>query len=177
MIQLRKFDQGDYDNLISWIDSEEMLIRIAGRQMSFPVTKEQLDISQSDAKRNAFSIIDSETGKSIGHCELYLLENSAKIDRVIIGDLSMKGKGLCYPLMKLLLDYGFNILKQSAIELNVFDWNTAAISCYEKAGLKKNNDKTMEFETNGEKWIAFNMSIDRKTYEQNKMTSATQGVL
>ena len=176
MIQLKKFDREDYDNLVAWIDSEEMLIRIAGRQMTFPVTKEQLDISQSDAKRNAFSIIDAETGKSIGHCELYLLENSAKIDRVII-DGSMKGKGLCNPLMKLLLDYGFNILKQPVIELNVFDWNTAAIRCYEKAGLKKNNDKTMEFESNGEKWIAFNMSIDRKTYEQNKMTSATQGVL
>lgn len=176
-MQLRKFDREDYDNLITWIDSEEMLIRIAGRQMTFPVTKEQLDISQSDGKRNAFSIINSATGKSIGHCELYLLENSAKIDRVIIGDPSMKGKGLCNPLMKLLLDYGFNILKQPVIELNVFDWNTAAIRCYEKAGLTKNTDKTMEFESNGEKWIAFNMSIDRKTYEQNKMTSATHGVL
>ena len=176
MIHLKKFDNHDYDNLISWIDSEEMLIRIAGRQMEFPVTKEQLDISQSDNKRNAFSIIDSETGKSIGHCELYLLENSAKIDRVIIGDRSMKGKGLCYQLMKLLLDHGFNVLRQPAIELNVFDWNTAAIRCYEKAGLKTNNDKTMEFETNGEKWIAFNMSIDKETYQQNKIESAAQDV-
>lgn len=176
MIRLKKFDKEDYDNLVAWIDSEEMLIRIAGRQMTFPVTKEQLDISQSDVKRNAFSIINVETGKSIGHCELYLLENSAKIDRVII-DGSMKGKGLCSQLMRLLLDYGFNVLKQPLIELNVFDWNTAAIRCYEKAGLKKNNDKTMEFESNGEKWIAFNMSIDKATYEQNKMTSAAQGVL
>ena len=175
MIRLKKFDKEDYDDLVAWIDSEEMLIRIAGRQMTFPVTKEQLDISQSDVKRNAFSIINAETGKSIGHCELYLLENSAKIDRVII-DGSMKGKGLCSHLMKLLLDYGFNVLKQPVIELNVFDWNTAAIRCYEKAGLKKNNDKTMEFESNGEKWIAFNMSIDKETYEQNKLASAAQDI-
>jgi RimJ/RimL family protein N-acetyltransferase len=164
MIRLRKFDKGDYDNLIKWIDSEEMLIQIAGRQMTFPVTREQLDVSQADPNRNAFSIIDTETDKSIGHCELYLMENSAKIDRVIIGDRSMKGKGICRQLMGLLLDHGFNVMNQELIELNVFSWNAPAIRCYEKAGLIKNLEKTMEFDTNGEKWIAFSMSIDRETY-------------
>lgn len=168
MIRLQKFDKQDYQNLITWIDSEEMLIRIAGRQMNFPVTEKQLDLSQIDPNRHAFSIINTGTNLSIGHCELYLLDNSAKIDRVIIGDASMKGKGLCHLLITLLLDYGFNILNQHKIELNVFDWNVAAIRCYEKAGLTKNADKTMAFETNGENWIAFNMSIDRKTYEQQK---------
>lgn len=169
MIRLERFGPQDYANLISWIDTEEMLIQIAGRQMEFPVTEDQLDISQSDKNRIAFSIIYAETGKSIGHCELYLIEGSAKIDRVIIGDSSMKGKGLCSRLMKLLLEYGFYSLNQPVVELNVFDWNTAAIRCYEKAGLKKNPDKTMEFETNGGKWIAFNMSIDKLTYEQNRI--------
>ena len=166
MIQLQKFDKGDYDNLIRWIDSEEMLIQIAGRQMSFPVTSEQLDVSQGDPNRNAFSIIDTETDKSIGHCELYLMENSAKIDRVIIGERSMKGKGICSQLMDLLLDHGFNVMNQELIELNVFNWNAPAIRCYEKAGLIKNPEKTMEFDTNGEKWIAFNMSIDRENYKK-----------
>ena len=166
MIRLEKFGKQDYPNLIRWIDSEEVLVQIAGRQMSFPVTEEQLDLSQADKDRNAFSIIDIETGKSIGHCELYLLENSAKIDRLIIGDASMKGKGLCHQIIKLLLDYGFNDLKQSTIELNVFDWNTVAIRCYEKSGFRKNPGKTMEFQINNDtKWIAFNMSIDKTTYK------------
>lgn len=168
MIRLEKFDKEDYNNLISWIDTEETLIQIAGRQMVFPVTKEQLDDSQNDKNRFAFSIINQETGKSIGHCELYLMENSARIDRVIIGDSSMKGKRLCGQIMNLLLEYGFNTLNQPVLELNVFDWNAAAIRCYEKAGLRKNIDKTMEFEINGKKWIAFNMSIDKLSYEQNK---------
>lgn len=166
MIRLRKFSKEDYSNLIKWIDTEEILVQIAGRQMSFPVTEGQLDISQSDKNRNAFSIVDIESGRSIGHCELYMLENSAKIDRLIIGDPSMKGKGLCRQIIKLLLEYGFNNLNQSTIELNVFDWNTAAIRCYEKAGFRKNPDKTMGFEVdNGKKWIAFNMSIEKNVYE------------
>ena len=145
-----------------------MLIQIAGRQMTFPVTEEQLDMSQADKNRIAFSIINSATGKSVGHCELYRLEKSAKIDRLIIGDSAMKGKGLCSQVIAMLLDYGFNKLDQTEIELNVFDWNTAAIRCYEKSGFKKNAGKTMEFDTDGGKWIAFNMTIDKKTYEENK---------
>ena len=168
MIRLERFNRKDYSNLISWISNEEMLIQIAGRQMKFPVTEEQLDISQADKNRIAFSIINSETGSSVGHCELYMLKNSAKIDRLIIGDSSMKGKGLCSQIMSLLLEYGFTELNQTEIELNVFDWNTTAIKCYEKVGFKKNADKTMEFETNGEKWITFNMSIDKNTYDENK---------
>ena len=165
MIRLEKFDRKDYGHLISWIDSEEMLVQIAGRQMQFPVTAEQLDLSQSDKKRFAFSIVHNETNQSIGHCELYMLENSARIDRIIIGDTSMKGKGICAPLMKLLLQYGFNHLHLPMLELNVFDWNTAAIKCYEKAGLKKNPGKTMEMDIKGRTWTAFNMSIDKQTYE------------
>ena len=135
--------------------------------MTFPVTEEQLDMSQADKNRIAFSIINSATAKSVGHCELYRLEKSAKIDRLIIGDSAMKGKGLCSQVIAMLLDYGFNKLDQTEIELNVFDWNTTAIRCYEKAGLIKNSDKTMEFEMDKQKWVAFNMYIDRQTYEQH----------
>lgn len=167
MIRLERFSKNDYANLISWINTEDLLIQIAGRQMTFPVTEEQLDISQRDKNRIAFSIINEETGRSVGHCELYMLEHAAKIDRLIIGDPSMKGKGLCVPIIKLLLDYGFNVLNQQMIELNVFDWNSFAIRCYEKAGFKKNPEKTMEFQMEGkEKWVAFNMTINRSGYMQ-----------
>ena len=174
MIRLEKFDRGDYHNLISWIDSKEMLVQIAGRQMQFPVTVEQLDLSQSDKNRFAFSIVWNETNQSIGHCELYLLENSARIDRIIIGDKSMKGKGICGMLMSLLLQYGFHELNLPMLELNVFDWNTAAIKCYEKAGLARNFNKTMEMEINGRTWIAFNMFINKHSYERILQNSNVQ---
>ena len=171
MIRLEKFGREDYHNLISWIDSEEMLVQIAGRQMQFPVTAEQLDISQSDKKRFAFSIVHNETNQSIGHCELYLLEDSARIDRIIIGDKSMKGKGICGQLMSLLLQYGFYELKSPMLELNVFDWNVAAVKCYEKAGLVRNLNKTMEMEINGRTWTAFNMYIDKQSYDSTSQNS------
>ena len=168
MIRLEKFDREDYHNLISWIDSEEMLVQIAGRQMQFPVTAEQLDLSQSDKNRFAFSIVWNETNQSIGHCELYLLENSARIDRIIIGDKSMKGKGICGMLMSLLLQYGFRELKLPMLELNVFDWNTAAIRCYEKAGFVIEHGNTHERKINGQTWIALNMTIEKQKWKMRK---------
>jgi len=86
----------------------------------------------------------------------------------------MKGKGICGMLMSLLLQYGFRELKLPMLELNVFDWNTAAIKCYEKAGLARNFNKTMEMEINGRTWIAFNMYIDKHYYELISQNSNVQ---
>jgi RimJ/RimL family protein N-acetyltransferase len=164
LIRLQPFDRPDFEKLISWIDNENLLVQVAGRQLTFPVTVEQLINSQLDPRRHAFSIVDFASSRPVGHCELYLLDQSAKIDRLIIGDPAMRGKGLCKAVIHLLLDYGFNVLSQERIELNVFDWNKAAIRCYENAGLRKNVHGNMVFEMNGEPWTAFNMSIDRSTY-------------
>ncbi len=37
-------------------------------------------------------------------------------------------------MVQQLLDIAFIDLKQSKVELNVFDWNISAIKCYDKAG-------------------------------------------
>lgn len=39
------------------------------------------------------------------------------------------------------MEYCENILHQSNIKLNVFDWNLSAIKCYENAGFKTNPNK------------------------------------
>jgi hypothetical protein len=87
--------------------------------MTVPV-QSTIGYSQNDPQGKTFSIINSETGKSIGHCEPDLSENSAKVDRVFIGDSQIKGKKLCKEITTLLLDYGLNILHQPFIELNGF---------------------------------------------------------
>ncbi len=79
MIRFKKFGENNYANLISWIDSEEALMQFAGRQFTFPLTQEQLDVSLSDKNRIALSIESEEVNSSIGHAEIYVSENSAKI--------------------------------------------------------------------------------------------------
>ncbi len=86
-----------------------------------------------------------------------------KINNLIIGNAESRGKGFCKPIMKALTDFAFIILKAKTIELNVFDWNTAAIKCYEKTGFVISANKTALFTINDTIWTALNMIIKKQT--------------
>ncbi len=165
MITLEKFDSSSYDKLISWIDSPEALMQFAGPSYSFPLTKEQLEKSASDPNRHAYKVVDTNSNNAIGHAEIHLTTNGAILRRILIGDSNMRGKGLCSPVVDQLLQIVFGELNQDRVELNVFDWNTGAIKCYEKAGFIINPDKVLERTVNGKTWFALNMVLDKDKWE------------
>lgn len=166
MIRLEQFDRSCYDDLISWIDTPEALMQFAGPAFKFPLTKEQLDQSLSDRNRIAFKVIDTGSNTFIGCAEIYLTEKSAYLGRILIGDKQLRGKGVGKVIVDELLNFAFKVLSQSEVQLNVFDWNTAAIKCYEKAGFVLDPDKKLEREVNGQTWIALNMRIDYSSWEK-----------
>ena len=86
-----------------------------------------------------FSIIDLETDTPIGRCMLFKVD---KVDKkatlgIGIGDKAYWNKGYGQDAMKLLLDYGFNLLNLSNIMLGVYSYNQRAIYCYKKVGFKE----------------------------------------
>jgi RimJ/RimL family protein N-acetyltransferase len=157
MIQLEKFTTEDYTRLISWIDSTATLMQFAGPAFSFPLTSDQLDASLSDVNRHAFKVIETETHKTIGHAEIYFKEASAFFGRILIGDKSMRNKGTGLLIVQQLIDFVKERTDVKEIELYVFDWNVAAIRCYEKAGFKVNAEKKAERKVAGKIWTAVNM--------------------
>jgi RimJ/RimL family protein N-acetyltransferase len=161
MISLEKFENADFDKLISWIDSPEALMQFAGPAYSFPLTKEQLDQSSKDPTRYAYKVVDTNSNNTVGHAEIHLTNDGAILRRILIGDTPMRGKGLCSPLVDQLLHIVFGELNQVRVELNVFDWNTSAIKCYEKAGFIINPNKVLERTVNGKTWFALNMVLDK----------------
>ena len=162
MIRLVKFRREHYANLISWMDSEETLMQVAGTTLKFPLTEEQLDISLSDKDRHSFAGINNETGNIIGHAEIYLSNSAAKFGRIIIGDETQRGKGFGEQVVKQLLIIAFDIFNKTEAELNVFDWNKSAIKCYEKVGFVINPNKIFERKIKNETWIALNMVINKQ---------------
>ena len=167
-IRLEKFGRENYANLIAWVESEEALMQFAGPLFKYPLTPEQLDVSLSDKNRFAFRVVDDETNLVIGHSEIYLSENSAKIGRILIGSREHRGKGLGGQIVDLLLEYAFANFNVQLVDLNVFDWNTAAIKCYQKAGFTINPGKKLERKVKDKTWIAINMTIDKMRYGQLK---------
>ena len=51
-------------------------------------------------------------------------------------------------------------------DLNVFDWNTQAIKCYEKVGFVINPNILYKQDNNGEIWTAINMTISRTEWQK-----------
>ena len=162
MIKLTPFQPSDFDTLISWIDSEELLVTIAGRYFTYPLTASQLQKYLKDEKSIAFNIVDISQNKTIGHAEIILNgDGTCKLDKVIVGDTSNRGKGIGGMLINELLKYSFEKLNAIEVELNVYDWNTAGIKCYLKAGFTFNEYKTQSTEINGTTWLAKNMTINK----------------
>jgi RimJ/RimL family protein N-acetyltransferase len=165
MIKLTVFGPTDFDKFISWIDSEDLLITIAGTVFSFPLTREQLQKYLEDEKSLSFNIVDPVDDNVIGHAEIVLSgEKMYKIDKLIIGDKSKRGKGTGQLVINALLDHAFAQLNAEIVELNVFDWNIAGIKCYEKCGFIMNPAKQATFRSGEETWTALNMLVKKEDW-------------
>lgn len=168
MIKLEPFGQEDFTRLISWIDSKKLLITIAGDTFSFPLTIEQLQNYLREENSYTFNIVANDS--IIGHAEIILTaEGSLKIDKLIIGEASNRGKGIGQQVINRLLNYCFTVLTAEIVELNVFDWNIGGIRCYEKCGLKLNRNKKTTFTYDTETWTALNMTINKEQWLNKNM--------
>jgi RimJ/RimL family protein N-acetyltransferase len=166
MIRLEPFERPDFDTLISWIPDEEMLVQFAGFIFNFPLTAQQLYLYLEDKNRFAYKVVESSTNKTLGHAEILLPgKKTAALCRIIIGNPENRHQGLGQIIIKNLLEISFNQLEAEKCELNVFDWNKAAIKCYENTGFVINEDKIQERNVNGETWTALNMEMDKMKWE------------
>lgn len=108
----------------------------------------------------AFRVANVSNGNTIGHCEIYFKDNSAKLGRILIIDENLRGKGIGEQMVVLLLQFIFENRKERNVELNVFDFNIGAQKCYEKVGFSINPDKKYIREVEGETWTALNMVLN-----------------
>lgn len=164
MITLKPFQQKDFDRLIGWIDNPELLITIAGTVWSYPLTVAQLQRYLDDPKSYSFNIFETPEDIVVGHAEIILSDDGiCKIDKLFV-DASHRGKGLCPPVIKGLLTYAFDKLPVHTVELNVFEWNTAGIRCYQRSGFTFNSEKKQLFPLGNKTWAAINMSISKEKF-------------
>lgn len=142
MITLRPFDRPDFSRLIGWVPSPAFLLQWAGPLFTDPLDTAQLErylveSQQEQPTRMIFTAVETETGAAIGHIELAKIDSrnrSASLSRVLIGDPARRGKGSGEAMVLCALEIGFDRLGLHRVDLVVFDFNTGAIACYERAG-------------------------------------------
>ncbi len=140
LIKLESLKRSDFKQLINWIDSEEFLIQWSGNAFTYPLNDQQLEQYIESTNTLAFKVIDEESKEVIGHISLGQIDNinkSARIGKVLVGDTKMRGRSIGKHMMKAVLHIAFEELKLHRVTLGVYDFNTSAISCYEKIGFVK----------------------------------------
>lgn len=154
-MKLRSLEENDFKTLISWVDNAQDLMLFAGSAYSFPLDEKQLFATKNDQKVVCFSLVNDQN-EMVGHCQLFLLEESVKIARVIVHP-AYRGQSLGRILMELLLNYIQQYYPTFLIELYVFDFNTRAIALYESLGFERQKIGEKVTVVNGQTWRAIRM--------------------
>ncbi|WP_117168016.1 GNAT family N-acetyltransferase [Paraliobacillus sediminis] len=178
MIRLEYFTAEDFEQLIEWNTgtSSAFLLQWAGPTFTYPLTKKQLvsyleDSNQQDATNLIYKVIDVESDKTIGHISLGKIDytnKSARIGKVLVGDTSMRGKGIGELMIKAIVKVGFGDLHLHRLSLGVFDFNKSAISCYKKVGFQIEGLLRDYRKINDQYWSIYEMSILEEEWHVNK---------
>jgi RimJ/RimL family protein N-acetyltransferase len=176
MIELKYFETSDFQQLTSWIETPEFLLQWGGTNFSFPLNEEQLenylkDANKGDSNALVYSVINKETGAVIGHISLGKIDRnnkSARVGRVLVGDKSVRGKGIGQQMMTEILKVAFDELNLHRVSLGVFDFNSSAIACYEKSGFVKEGLLRDAGKMDDEYWNLWEMSILENEWMERK---------
>ncbi|MBN1779583.1 GNAT family N-acetyltransferase [bacterium] len=143
MLSLRPFTIEDIPRLIQEIPDRRFLMQWAGPLYQWPLTGDQiLHHLQNDSRPPGRSrIFKAVTRKNdtVGTCELAAidpLKSSARLSRILIYRHA-RNRGLGIRMLDRLLRIAFEEMRLCRLALNVFDFNHAAIRCYEHLGFQR----------------------------------------
>ena len=168
MIKLEPFTEADFAQLIEWVDNKRLLYEWSGSMFSFPLSESGLAWyieganNFDDPEVFIYKAVDSKTGEALGHISLGGIsqrDKSGRITRVLVGNTSQRGRGVCRGMVRAMLRIGFEQLGLHRISLGVYDFNHAAINCYLGAGFKKEGTLRDVVRHGDEYWSLVEMGI------------------
>ena len=160
MLMLRKFESQDMPSFLAAIHDAKTLMHFAGPAYVFPLTAEQVAVDlQADGVR-VFSMV-TDKDEVVGHAQMQILSDSVLLRRIVIWEASWRGQGWGRKMVQQLLDVAFAMPEVQQIRLNVFDWNTSAIRCYQSLGFVLSAGPAKTVQVAGETWQSVSMVCDK----------------
>ena len=161
-IGLRHPQKESIDSYLAWMNDLDVLqylvrVRPMGRQ-------EEEEWFANLSKRPddlVFEIVPLEGGLPIGSCGLHRISSSNRSAElgIVIGDKSLWGKGYGREAMGILCRYGFDVLNLNRIGLNVYEYNSRGVRCYERVGFKHEGRRRAARFWNGKYWDILEMGL------------------
>lgn len=162
MLMLRKFQSADMPSFLAAIHDAKTLMQFAGPEYVFPLTAEQVAVDLQADDVRVYSMVTNE-GQVVGHAQMQIFSESVLLRRILIWDESWRGQGWGKHMVQQLLDVAFAMPEVQQVRLNVFDWNTPAIRCYQSLGFVLSAGPAKTVQVAGETWQSVRMVCDKAT--------------
>jgi RimJ/RimL family protein N-acetyltransferase len=155
----------DYEYLEKWIDNERIHALWCANLIPYPITKENwhnlLEKNAMDWTDSAY-VATENSGNIIGFF-CYSIDTYTNVGflKFVIVDNAKRGNGYGKEMLRLVLQYAFNITGAELVQLNVFAENANAKHCYKKVGFNERSIAPSVFTYKDELWSRCNMVISK----------------
>lgn len=133
-IYLREINKDDTDNIIKWRNCNEVRKFFIDQQLlTEDIHNGWLKSNVETRRAIQFIIVLKEEDLPIGSVflkDIDLKNNKAEFG-IFIGEEFGRGKGYGREALKIIVDYGFKVMKLNKIFLRALEENKAAIKCYQ----------------------------------------------
>lgn len=169
-IYLSPVNKEDYKKYTEWINNLEVSINLGNAHEIYTIDKEKEALEE--ISKNSFAIIEKKENKLIGNCGLFNIDqvNQNSELGIFIGEKDYWNQGYGTEALKLLLDYGFNLLNLYNIMLKVYSYNKRAIKCYKKIGFNEIGRRRKARVIGGEKYDEVFMDILSEEFNEGNIS-------
>ncbi len=139
-MNLTEITKEDMEYIYKWFSDTDFL-KYYDYYPPIPLKKadvdKMFDYYKDSGKSKVFAVRKGGIIIGIAGFDDIIKENQVATLFIGLGSENERGKGYGKKTMNLLLEYGFENLNFHRIQLNVLEFNEAAIALYEKCGFKK----------------------------------------
>lgn len=156
-MRIRQYiESRDFAYLLKWVDSEKIHALWCANLIPYPITREDfhglLEKNAQEWSDSAF-VATEDNGEVTGFfCYSINVNDNTGFLKLIIVDSAKRGTGCGTEMLRMALQYAFEITGVQAVRLNVFDENGKARRCYEKIGFVEENSLREKFPYKDEVW-------------------------
>ncbi len=172
MLRLRPYKPCDAIAIASWIKNERALrLWSSDRFGDFPISAEAIndkylrhngDCPDED---NFYPMTAFDENGTVGHLILRFTDKEKSTLRFgfVIVDDSRRGTGCGREMLKLAMNFAFDVMGADRITLGVFDCNQAAYRCYKSVGFSEvSEEHPHTFSSGEESWTVIELAAERK---------------
>ncbi len=153
----------DAETYVSWLNSRNVSdnLGMTASVVRVPGEKEYIESKKSNDYDFSIVLNDDTLIGNISLMDVNAFLGKATLG-IFIGDESNRSKGYGTEAIKLIVDYGFNVLRLHNIDLKVFSFNERAVKSYEKAGFKEYGRRHESYFLDGKYYDEICMEIINK---------------